>query len=351
MNSLTKRYVISKDASEVIDLLRFLSIVFVVLIHNTPVVPSRISFSSGMGQWFYGLMRHTILDPPIYVFFMISGLLLFRKPFGALENMKKKARTLLVPYVFWNLFWIGMVSVIQRICLDDFGTSDRFPVISKWKLNDWVNAFTGYGNEWRQPFLYPFWFLRDLIILNIVAWPLFWLIRRMPRVCMTVALLVLVLNPPIYIVSANALAMFTIGGVISSIDFKLENIKQIPYCVLLPLWFVAGVFATMFGDVEFICAIEVLIGVVVFIRVAWTIHSHEIWNVSCSSSAFIIYATHEFTLTAMQRLWSRFIPYSALLSLVQWLFLPCIVIPLCVLFGLILRKLLPRGYALVTGGR
>lgn len=44
MNSLTKRYVISKDASEVIDLLRFLSIVFVVLIHNTPVVPSRISF-------------------------------------------------------------------------------------------------------------------------------------------------------------------------------------------------------------------------------------------------------------------------------------------------------------------
>lgn len=91
MNSLTKRYVISKDASEVIDLLRFLSIVFVVLIHNTPVVPSRISFSSGMGQWFYGLMRHTILDPPIYVFFMISGLLLFRKPFGALENMKKSA--------------------------------------------------------------------------------------------------------------------------------------------------------------------------------------------------------------------------------------------------------------------
>ena len=100
MNSLTKHYVISKDASEVIDLLRFLSIVFVVLIHNTPVVPSRISFSSGMGQWFYGLMRHTILDPPIYVFFMISGLLLFRKPFGALENMKKKRELCWYPMYF-----------------------------------------------------------------------------------------------------------------------------------------------------------------------------------------------------------------------------------------------------------
>ncbi len=68
MDNLTKRYAISKDASEVINLLRLLSIVFVVLIHNTPAVPSRIIFSSGMGQWFYGLMRHTILDPPIYVF-------------------------------------------------------------------------------------------------------------------------------------------------------------------------------------------------------------------------------------------------------------------------------------------
>lgn len=55
------------------------------------------------------------------------------------------------------------------------------------------------------------------------------------------------------------------------------------------------------------------------------------WNLECqlSSSAFIIYATHEFTLTAMQWLWSRFIPDSALLSLVQWLSLPCIAIPLC----------------------
>ena len=174
------------------------------------------------------------------MFFMISGLLLFRKPFGALENAKKKVRTLLIPNVFWNLFWIGMVFIVQRIGFDDFGTLNSFPSISKWKVNDWANAFTGYGNELQQPFLFPFWFLRDLIILNIVVWPLFWLLRRMPRVCMVIALLILMFNPPIHIVGTNALAMFMIGGIIPSVDFQLENIRHIPYCVLLPLWFVVG---------------------------------------------------------------------------------------------------------------
>ena len=69
---------------------------------------------------------------------MISGLLLFRKPFGALENAKKKVRTLLIPNVFWNLFWIGMVFIVQRIGFDDFGTLNSFPSISKWKVNDWL---------------------------------------------------------------------------------------------------------------------------------------------------------------------------------------------------------------------
>lgn len=78
---------------------------------------------------------------------MILGLLLFRKPFGALENAKKKVRTLLIPNVFWNLFWIGMVFIVQRIGFDDFGTLNSFPSIFKWKVNDWANAFTGYGNE------------------------------------------------------------------------------------------------------------------------------------------------------------------------------------------------------------
>lgn len=106
---------------------------------------------------------------------------------------------------------------------------------------DWINAFAGYGNEGRYPFLYPFWFLRDLIILNFVAWPLFWLIRRMPTFSTVLALLFLMFNPPIHIVGGRSLAMFMIGGIISSNNFQLETIKRIPYWILLPLWLTGGV--------------------------------------------------------------------------------------------------------------
>ena len=351
-----RRYSIDKDTSQLISILRFVAIAFVVVLHNTTSLPSKIDFSSGASIWFWAMVRHTIADPPIYLFFSISGLLLFRKPFNALDNIKKKAYTLLIPYVCWIMFWIAVTALVQ---INDSGFMDslatgNFPPVPQWSLGNWIDAFFGYWNPSGMPFLYPFWFLRDLIILNIVAWPLFWLTRKLPWVSLAIALAVLLLDPPIHIVGNSALSMFMIGGVISSVDFKLETIKQIPYWILLPVWGAMGIFSTLFHAISVVPAMEVLVGVVAYVRCAQTIQEHARCNrtvLRLSAFTFIVYASHEFTLSALNLVWKHFVPDSDVLNLIRWMMLPCVVIVICIAFGILLRKLLPNMYKLLTGGR
>ena len=42
----------------------------------------------------------------VLILFAISGYLLFRKDFQWAENMKKKCRTLALPFLVWNVFWL-----------------------------------------------------------------------------------------------------------------------------------------------------------------------------------------------------------------------------------------------------
>lgn len=39
-------------------------------------------------------------------FFVISAVLLYRKEFSWWENLKKKLRTLMIPYLIMNTFWV-----------------------------------------------------------------------------------------------------------------------------------------------------------------------------------------------------------------------------------------------------
>lgn len=113
-------------------------------------------------------------------------------------------------------------------------------------------------------------------------------------------------------------------------------------------------FAAVFGNINVIIGIVALIGVVVFVRVAFTIHSNKKWNIiflKLSSFSFIIYATHEFTLSMLNSIWGHFISKLAILGLIHWLLIPSIVITLCLALGTIMQKFMPKGYAFVTGGR
>lgn len=66
---------------------------------------------------------------------------------------------------------------------------------------------------------------------------------------------------------------------------------------------------------------------------------------------FFVYVTHELTLSSLRKVLHKVLPTSALCLLLQYIFLPIIVIVGCIIIGAILKKLFPRLYGLVTGMR
>ena len=71
-------------------------------------------------------------------FFLIAGVLLFRKPFTWKDNMKKKCRSLAVPYLLLNTLWIMFYILCQSIP----ATAAFF---SKERILDWGPGADGPG--------------------------------------------------------------------------------------------------------------------------------------------------------------------------------------------------------------
>lgn len=119
-----------------------------------------------------------ICDIAVSGFFMLLAYLLYYKGYGYAENLKKKAKTLLVPYIILNTFWIIFFGAAQAVpVLRVYFTSGGFR-IAGWGAWEWLDAYTGAVSG--SPILYPLWFVMNLLALNILA-PLFEILtKRIP---------------------------------------------------------------------------------------------------------------------------------------------------------------------------
>lgn len=99
-------YIITADESQLIRIVKLICAVMVVFIHampaqNTPegALPITVRF-----VWI-----ECICSCAVPMFFMFAGILLFRKPFLWKENLRKKVRTLLIPYLLISTFWFAFL--------------------------------------------------------------------------------------------------------------------------------------------------------------------------------------------------------------------------------------------------
>ena len=115
---------------KVFDWLRFPLIVFVVYIHSSgkPIDFYAIDFSNPMPIDYYNLLRisisHVLTHIAVPMFFFISGFLFFNKlqkwnRTVYFDKLKKRIKTLLIPFVIWNTIKI-MLKVQSMIRHDGF---------------------------------------------------------------------------------------------------------------------------------------------------------------------------------------------------------------------------------------
>lgn len=71
-------------------------------------------------------------------FFLISSILLYRKEFIYIQNIKKKIRTVLIPYIILNTIWLMFYIIIHRIpILSQYFKYD----VNEWDIFDYINVF------------------------------------------------------------------------------------------------------------------------------------------------------------------------------------------------------------------
>lgn len=221
--------------SSVITALRFPLILLVVAIHLLGSTATHPNTATGGGVFIYlyisELLSHNLANIAVPMFFFISGYYAFYKKDWRQEavwsvGLKKRAKTLLLPYILWNsLYLLLLLSKTQLETLLNLDTKDPFYINSLSQLLHYY---------WDDVIVYPLWYMRDLIVLCLFA-PILYRILSWSKGYILLPLLVaFILCWDLGITGLNTLAFFCfmLGGWlgIKQID-PLEKLQRVKYLV------------------------------------------------------------------------------------------------------------------------
>ena len=289
---------------------------------------------------------------PLY--FMISSVLLYKGKANWVYNIKNKAKRLLIPYFILNIAWILLFFVFQHISFTNNLFSSQEFMVSDWGVYEWFDAFLGMSD---YPMVYHLWFLRDLFFLNVLA-PLFKaIIDRCPRIALFVVCLFWLTGFPtgIFFLSREALVFWTLGYYIVKYDFHISDLEKIKKSVIGLIYIVLVFMDVLLRDNvigEYIHYVAIAFGCVF-----WIVYLSSLYTCSglknkifmLSGYSFFIYLIHEYILKTSIKIGAKFLPNNSISQVLQFFFVPLAVFFACWGLGLLVHRLFPRLYGLLSG--
>lgn len=156
--------------------MRFPLIVGVLFIHSYELSVTTASGVAGLAQpgpvasSVRELVSMGIARIAVPAFFLMSGYLFFVGDRWSIESYRNKVKsrtvTLLVPFLFWNIFVLSIVAAAATLphTHQFFSGSNKW--ISGFSVDECFDAVFGIG---RNPIAYQFWFIRDLMVLVLLT--------------------------------------------------------------------------------------------------------------------------------------------------------------------------------------
>ena len=169
---------LNKENSKRINILRAWCAIMVVFIHS--YVEQSDYIALGIPTWLH-LFKYTIsliISPcAVPCFFIISSILLYRKDFKWKDNIRKKVYSLLIPYLIFNTFWLVTFFITSKIDSLSvfFNNTDKYQNIFIYILDSYL------GFKTKFPVQGSLWFVRDLIVLNILSVIIKRLVDKFPK--------------------------------------------------------------------------------------------------------------------------------------------------------------------------
>jgi len=363
---------IDTNTSDRISILRFPLIVGIVFIHSfgvsinvsdTKIGIENVSFFASSIQY---LVSQVLARISVPLFFTISGFLFFNNyelSFHTVsKKMKARAKTLLIPYIFWNSFALLTYFILQSIPdLNQFFSGNIKPV-SNYGIYDYLNTYLGLRMTANFPAAYQFWFIRDLIIMVMIS-PLFWITARhcaATTLIATFALWVLSTDIIVFNLSSTAVLFFFLGAVISIRKIDLSFIDQHGLKISI-IYFISAVLYALALNGHFpystqINSLVIILGILsIWFFAGKVINSSILFKVLSilSGSSFFIFAAHEpFILGGIRKLIYYIAQPSSSLQITIFYFLaPILTIIITLLLDKSIKSAIPSFHNIITGGR
>ncbi len=370
----------ASGTSRRITALRFLLAVLVVFIHNNYTAENiaesfekhgvSVLFSQNeFGRWIQLFVSQGIARCAVPLFFLFAAFLQGVKNDSYGTLLRKKTKSLAVPYALWMavyLFYYGVLKlIVARIAPQLLGNPDA--TMLTWTASDWIAKLVGFGEfndliateDYSLPqFAVQFWFVRDLIILTLVSPALVFLIRKFPAGFFAFTAVVYVLPLPVWFVQTQAFFFYTAGLWWGMSGFDLfAALDKIKWKEILPLFALSFVFThTLGGGTGSAYWLMVLFACVVFMKLSALIAGRPgLFSVAGALApfSFFVYAAHmPVVLGNLQKIWLRFFPMkNTFFSLFEYFGVTLLTVAVCLALGAALRKICPPLFRLFNGGR
>lgn len=346
-------YHLNKEESNRINIIKFIAIIFIVYLHS---YTTEVNFSDGadivnfpVWLWIFeeGISQ-VVSRCGVPLFFLISAILLFKSDLSYDNVVRKKAKTLLLPYLIWNTFWIAVFIILQSMPFAAVFFSGNNTPILQCSLTQWFGLY-GIGQEY--PHCYPLWFVRDLMVVTLFFPIIKATVNRCPHKMLGLGIILSIL--PFSFYGKAALSWFIIGAAIVKMQIHITVFDHISMPKISAVYF-GGIVISLIINLSIWRNIFILVGLVFWIRLSKEIYHNEnirIKLLRLSEYTFIIFVLHEFTLSSVRKVCIRMLPTSPGWLLAEYVLIPALVIAGCMAAGIVFKKLMPGLYKLSTGGR
>ena len=357
----------------------FISMVLLVFVHGYTVEPRYLQpwtfpqqLPLGFTSFTEYLLSNGLLRFRIPMLFAISGFLFaLHDSTPHVQRMRKRVRTLLVPYFAWSGLMLLFIFALEM-----------HPTTRGWLVTNGLNqmnetkvllhdyAWSDWLGRWLVfPAPYQLWFLQALFVLNLV-YPLIRMasLSRVGRWGCLFVFMLWLSNAPLPLIQSDGLIFFTLGVLIQKTAFNLEQpprwLNPWPWGLL---WLAAGAVKTwlafggedllgeavypLMGQLHKVC---ILAGVIT----AWfggdglvRFFMARPWFIWLSAFSFMIYVVHAPMVAVLIDPMLRALSALPDPHLATFILLPLALIATAVLLGVVLRTLAPTLYGWLTGGR
>lgn len=340
-------YKISREYSNAIDTLKVIAIVMVLYIHSAGIVIHENIVEAGWLINFKYFISSIVSSCAVPIFFMLAGILLYKRDFTWKDNIKKKVKTLLIPYLLVNLIWIIIFLVAYQF---DFAKSffvNKDWIIQEWNIKDWIDAFIGNP---MYPMVFPLWFIRDLLVLNILSKMIKILIDYYPKILFIImfCLWIVNFNLHVFFLQYQSLFFFSVGYYIVKFKINLNTAKKVNLTRLSIMYILVIILELITRNI-YIHQLQILISIVFWFKIVIKIKNKIFMKYS--KYVFGIFLFHEWSLTILKKILIKVISINSVSNIFIYVFAPVIIIFLLIFFLKLFERYANRFYKIVMGYR